>query len=290
MIRVTPSERIAVISEIGRILAQQDWPLIDLTLRQFGLSTTDGWERDKTSYVIWMIDDAPDEKLSDLATHLHIPLSAGIEQPADLPFWEPEHLRLFVSHVNTFKLLAENIKTNLRQYKISAFVAHSDIEPTREWLEQIEGALTTADALLAMLTTDFHDSLWTDQEVGVALGRQIPVIPLRLGQDPYGLFGKFQGLPGSGRKTDEIARSIAESLGKNATTSKRMTFALVGALADSQSYDASRRIMTLLEKVDYLDSSLAEKMRNSIMANSQVKSAYGVPERIDTLITRRGLE
>ena len=287
---MTPSDRVAVISEIGRILAQENWPLVDLTLRQFGRPTTNGWEGDKMSYVMWMIDDATDEQLSGLAAHLHISLPAGAERVADLPFWEPEHFRLFVSHVCTCKLLAEDTKTSLRDYRISAFVAHSDIEPTREWLEQIEGALATANALLAMLMSDFHDSLWTDQEVGVALGRPIPVIPLRLGRDPYGLFGKFQGLPGNGRTADAIARSVAEALARNPMTSRRMAFSLVGALAGSRSFEASKRVMALLEDAAYLDAELAAKMRDSIAANSQVRSAYGVPERIGALITRRGLE
>ena len=34
------------------------------------------------------------------------------------------------------------------------------------------------------LTDDFHPSLWTDQEVGVALARAVLVIPIRKGATP----------------------------------------------------------------------------------------------------------
>jgi hypothetical protein len=159
-----------------------------------------------------MIDSATDDQLSGLADHLRISIAHDPDRVADFPFWQPNEFRLFVSHVSTSKALAEEIKTHLGYYYVSAFVAHSDIEPTREWLEQIEGALATADALLAILTPDFHESLWTDQEIGVAIGRSILVVPLRLGFDPYGLFGKFQGLSGDGRTPEAIARDTVEVL------------------------------------------------------------------------------
>ena len=50
------------------------------------------------------------------------------------------------------------------------------------------------DAFVALLTEGFHDSLWTDQEVGFALSRGVPILAVRLGKDPYGFIGKFQAL------------------------------------------------------------------------------------------------
>ena len=40
----------------------------------------------------------------------------------------------------------------------------------------------------------FHESDWTDQEVGFALARRVPIMAVRLGRDPYGFIGRFQGL------------------------------------------------------------------------------------------------
>jgi hypothetical protein len=48
------------------------------------------------------------------------------------------------------------------------------------------------DGFVALLTTEFHDSDWTDQEVGYALARRVPIISVRMGRDPYGFLGKFQ--------------------------------------------------------------------------------------------------
>src|SRR5260370_19981918 len=50
------------------------------------------------------------------------------------------------------------------------------------------------DAFVALLTDNFHDSDWTDQEVVYALGRSVPLIAVKLGRDPYGFMAKFQAL------------------------------------------------------------------------------------------------
>jgi hypothetical protein len=101
------------------------------------------------------------------------------------------YFRLFISHTSSNAALATKLKQKLWFFGISAFVAHEDIEPTREWQIEIESALRTMDGILALLTADFHTSHWTDQEIGSALGRCLPIIPLSVdGTIPYGFMGK----------------------------------------------------------------------------------------------------
>ncbi|MCB0197413.1 MAG: hypothetical protein KDJ65_36030 [Anaerolineae bacterium] len=70
---MTPSERITLISDIADALADEDWSLIDLTLRQFGLRWSEQWNgSDKRVYVFEMIEDANDESLLSLAEHLKL--------------------------------------------------------------------------------------------------------------------------------------------------------------------------------------------------------------------------
>lgn len=73
---------------------------------------------------------------------------------------------------------------------MSSFVAYTDIKPTKEWQGEIENALHSMDALAAILMPGFKDSDWTDQEVGVAIGRGVPIIPIMRGLTPYGFIGK----------------------------------------------------------------------------------------------------
>ena len=82
----------------------------------------------------------------------------------------------------------------MQLFGISCFVAHSDIEPTRTWQKEIEKALFSMDVLIALMTEDFSDSNWTDQEIGVAIGRNVLILPIRMGADPYGFIGKYQAI------------------------------------------------------------------------------------------------
>ncbi len=54
----------------------------------------------------------------------------------------------------------------------------------------------------------FKESNWTDQEVGFAMGRGLPVFSIRFDQDPYGFIGRFQAFNGNGKTVENLAREI----------------------------------------------------------------------------------
>ena len=122
--------------------------------------------------------------------------------------WKPDCVRAFFSHKASYKTEAGNLKDELEKYGISCFVAHKDIKATKEWVQEIENALFSMDVLIALMSEDFHDSEWTDQEVGVAVGRNVLIIPVKIGKDPYGFIGKYQALPGTWENIPELANAI----------------------------------------------------------------------------------
>src|ERR1700752_1963309 len=115
--------------------------------------------------------------------------------PDSIRFWKPGHLRMFVSHRDTHKSSARDLADALDAYGISTFVAHDTIEPMATWQREIEKALETMEVMLAFVTDDFHDSVWTNQEVGYALGKGVPIIPIKFEhKDPVGFIGPKQAL------------------------------------------------------------------------------------------------
>jgi hypothetical protein len=63
----------------------------------------------------------------------------------------------------------------------------------KTWQQEIEKGLETMEVMLAFITDDFHDSVWTNQEVGYALGKGVPIIPVKFGRnDPDGFIGSKQ--------------------------------------------------------------------------------------------------
>lgn len=127
-------------------------------------------------------------------------------------FWIEGYLKAFVSHLAKSKEQITSLKIHLEKWGISSFVAHEDIEPSREWLMEIEKALLTMDVLIAVIEPKFCNSKWTDQEVGYALGRNIDIIPIRAGLDPYGFMGKFQGIQAKNKYPAQVTEEIIQTL------------------------------------------------------------------------------
>lgn len=122
--------------------------------------------------------------------------------------WPDEGFRLFLSHKSEVKTQTAELKTSLKKYGISCFVAHEDIHPNQLWQTEIENALATMDGLVALMTENFHESEWTDQEIGYAFARGVPILSVRLGRDPYGFIGKFQALSSTWNDAPKKIRNI----------------------------------------------------------------------------------
>jgi hypothetical protein len=165
---ISTSEKVRLLKEAAARLMEEDWPLIDLTLKQFGLPTADQWSGSKLGYVVQMIDDATEQQVIELTQHVGLTTDAPSIPRLDPPFWRTGMFRVFLTHLAAHRRLAADLQTALLEFGISAFVAHNDIEPTLEWQGEIETALATCDALVALLHPKFNASPWTDQEIGFA--------------------------------------------------------------------------------------------------------------------------
>jgi hypothetical protein len=134
---------------------------------------------------------------------------------------------------------------------VHGFVAHDTIEPTREWQDVIETALLTCDAMCAMLTPDFRESNWCDQEVGIVVAQRKLVLPLQMGLDPYGFIGKYQAIPSSRDRdtTYSDIEAMLTALVRNPSTSAKAASIAVHRYARSGSFDAARAGYALLQAI-----------------------------------------
>lgn len=202
--------------------------------------------------------------------------------------WGEGDLRIFLSHKANFKKETNDLKKALAKCGISSFVAHVDIEPTEEWRQEIERALQSMDALVALLSSDFHDSDWTDQEVGVALGRGIPVIPVRLGKDPYGLMGKLQGLPEcSWDDPTNTALKIAHVLHAKMHDKSKIQNCFIRAFSNSSRYEESTwAIRNLLVLMDALTPKQIDQITQAWNNNSQISDSFMCQKLLPQLLSK----
>jgi hypothetical protein len=280
---LTSSHRVTLLKEISDRLSMEEWPLIDVTLSQFKLPFSDQWQGDKHAYVLRMAREASDQSLIDLAQHVGFRLEEALKPGVDPPFWRKRMFRLFISHLSSEKAYAAELQAALLPFGISSFVAHNDIEPTKEWQTQIETALSTAHSLVALLHPKFHLSNWTDQEIGFAMGKGLPVFAVRFGQDPYGFIGRFQGFSGQNKPALTLAHELFDSYRKNKQTQPRMAEVLVDLFEDSGSFAAARTRVGYLEKLEVWEPAFVSRIQAALESNSQISKSSGVPGRVDAL-------
>lgn len=182
--------------------------------------------------------------------------------------WEDGGYRLFLSHKTEVKKEVVELKEKLKLFGISSFVAHVDIHPTKEWQDEIENALSSMDALVAILTEGFHDSLWTDQEVGFAFGRGVPIISVRLGKDPYGFIGKFQALSCSWVMA---AKEVTKILVKN----NSMLNAYIKAVQNCRSFDHGNILAEILPCINSISEQQVKDLLYAFNENSDVRGSFG---------------
>ena len=187
--------------------------------------------------------------------------------------WGRGGIRVFISHKAEDKEIAKEIKLALKRYGIASFVAHEDIEPMKEWENEIERALFSADILLALLSERFSESNWTDQEVGVAVGRNIPIIPVRMGKDPYGFMGKYQAISGS-NNASQIASTIFEFALSYGGLRASATDAYIIALENSGSFNRSNFLAGYLPRIVELSQEQEVSLVEAFNNNNQVCYAF----------------
>lgn len=168
-------------------------------------------------------------------------------------YWKVGYYKVFISHVSKYKESASNLKLMLEPYGISAFVAHEDIKPSKEWEVEIEKALFSMNALCAILTPDFKESTWCDQECGYAFGRNVLTIPIEKGQLPYGMFGKIQAIKSEGKNAQQIAEKVFEAIVDNDKSRVDYTHTLMNMILNNKSEELINQWISVLLRINTIE-------------------------------------
>jgi hypothetical protein len=267
---------------------------IDDYLKAYGVNLKKPTSGANSKYVYSreLLSDESESLIISIADELEIPhphtaTDSGATVVAN--FWLPLHFRLFLSHLSSFKKTTVQLQQMLRPYGISAFVAHVDIEPTKEWQDEIEASLISMDALAAILMPGFKESNWTDQEIGAAIGRGILVVPVIRGLDPYGFISRLQGISTKDKSVAEVAASIYKALMTSPKTRNKMVACLVETTLGAQTSDEAISKLGLLLAVKDLNKSYVEKIRDGSGASTALSATETAP-KLRELLAKHGLQ
>jgi hypothetical protein len=291
---MTPAQRIAAIRESATLLSQQSWHDIDLILQQHEMATSSpkpGDDRDdRYSYIINSISYESNDALYTLYQYL---IGESDDVPTEVQPWSQGQLKLFMSHLAERQEFVDKVGAHLSHSGISCFVAHVSIEPSEEWQSVIEGALRSCDAMAVFLHKGFHESDWCDQEVGFALARRVPVLPIAINVMPYGFMGKLQAARCQPNEDYwKVGRKVFDWLARTPSAQTALTEALVTAFEQSGSYDDTRWVYEDLENMPVFTPLQLQRLETATKNNSQVREAqlhsHRIPDLVRNLINDRG--
>lgn len=95
-----------------------------------------------------MVKNAEDAQLEEL--HRYLASESDHSSPGKSPFRDGQ-LRIFMSHLAEHRDFVGRAGSRLALYGVEPFVAHDAIEPSLEWQQVIEAALTDCDAMAVFL-------------------------------------------------------------------------------------------------------------------------------------------
>lgn len=267
-----------MIKRCAERLAKESWAEIDFVLSQFNLPTEETWSTDdKRAYVLEMLSHCRDNFDAEIVElDAYLAGDSGVD-PTEEPWSERSKFRVFLSHVAAHKAYAAEVKLTMRQFGIEAFVAHEDIEPGAEWVRTILAALHSCDALVALLHKEFQASRWCDQETGIALGRGLTTVPVKIEVDPYGFLGGIQAVYGADRAAGSAVRAVIEILIKDKKTGTPMTEAVVSALVNAWSFNQANMLAQLLrDNPQRVTWEQMDRLRLAQQENIDVRDAWHV--------------
>ncbi len=196
-------------------------------------------------------------------------------------------IKVFLSYSAIDKKLASKIKRWFEDYGLEVFLAHEDITPSAEWRKVILQNLENCNVFIPIVTKNFKDSDWTDQEIGIALSKRKFIIPLSIDIIPYGFLNELQSLKLDTKRVQSSCKKIFEILGQNSEFEKSLSNSVIKAFLNSVNYEeAKNKSRILLEFDDAFTTEQANEIIKGSTQNNQIYGSFGAQEALRKLIQK----
>lgn len=233
-------DRFKLKSQLTDVLVSGEWTFdkTNLLFIEFGLDPMDGDSHGPSlAEVVAGIADSELIEMYALVMGVESEeVEEVIEAAADPGNWKPGYARVFLSHSAAQKQFAGEVADELAVVGVHGFVAHDTMEYSKPWQVQIEQALRSMQAFVALVHPEFNDSAWCQEEVGWGLGRRVPHFAVRVGADPVGFLGRDQWPSCAGKSSKEVAKVISSWVSTVPELGATVVEGLLSALKSAGNY------------------------------------------------------
>ena len=196
-----------------------------------------------------------------------------------------DQLKVFISYSSEDRFLGRVFKQSFENYAgFSVFLAHEDISPATEWELKIIKEMKNSDVVIPLITKNYRNSEFTDQELGMALAWEKIILPIKLADiNPYGFIKKFQALKCKNDEYSVINGVVSTVLvlieSKEFNKHRNVVIeSVVKAFCQSSSFKMTRTIIGILTKINKFTDDQITSFKKAIKNNDQIyKEYYALP-------------
>lgn len=118
--------------------------------------------------------------------------------------------------------------------------------------------------------------------VGVAIGRRVLIAPIRKGADPYGLFGKYQGIQSKNKDSHKIAEEIFKIVATNEKSKSVYTEMIRNLVLNAKNEEEGAKWMKLLDKIPNIEIAYISELQSKFHSNDNLNndSIFEIANRI----------
>ena len=167
----------------------------------------------------------------------------------------------------------------------NVFLAHEDIEPSTEWQEEIIKNLRACDIFIPVMSENFKQSEWTDQESGFALALDKLIIPIDLGIVPYGFIGKYQALKLK-ENVHDSCKKIIDIIRTRPKFKEILDNKFINEFVNSGSFSEANGLAKSLEQLEPFTSAQINEIIRGYMSNDQLQGAFRAKRKINSWFTK----
>ena len=197
-------------------------------------------------------------------------------------------MQAFISYSHQDRARGADIKKVLDHFGIPAFLAHDDIEVSREWRDEILRRLLECDICIALLSEAFRSSDWAPQEIGIVASRpEVLVVPLSIDSTvSFGFISHLQSkpLPTHATPIGLVMRPIVQRF------QEELIPRIIANVRDSPGWRYSESFMGLLEPFfESLTDDQLQELVDGAISNFEVWAAADcIKKYLPGLLTRVG--
>jgi hypothetical protein len=193
--------------------------------------------------------------------------------------------KIFISYSSKDKAIAGEVKEYFGSYGFEVFLAHDDIEVSEIWKEEIEKELRAMSVFMLLLSENYNNSIWCQQETGAAYIKDVLIIPISLDNTlPRGLLDKFQACFINNNKL-RIFKDVLLNILDKTQISDTVFISISSKLSEIGSFAEAAKFTPLLLDINFNKFGINE-ICNAINNNGQVHQSFDARPDIWRLIQK----